>query len=274
MMRGTAWATVLADFGRYAGGGLLVLSAALKYLFPEYSTSESSRLSAVWYSILIAAELALGVAVLFRLFGGVETAVAAVVYATFTGVNVWSVWTERATCGCLGSISVSPKVMLALDAVLTVCLAASLATDGVRPGVRWRWLLALGGLATVLTMAVTLAGGRDSAVAILTGRDIYLVSATVDVGELRSGESVEAPLRLCNRSSQPVRVVGLSNSAAIRPSAQGWSVIAPGTTGDVPVTVTTKRQAGRQVWEAVLFVEVGGRVQEVPFAVVWVVSER
>lgn len=249
------------------------MSAVLKHLFPDYSSTEAAWLpSAAGQWGLTLAEFVLGLVLVVRVFNGVEGVAAGILYAIFAVVNVWNLSAGRDTCGCLGSITVSPWVMLTLDVVTVAALVCYLRARGVGFGVRvWQAGVVIGAVLAVVALD-WVAGGREGLLATLSGRSVHLASGVIDIGEHSSGEVVPVPLTLCNRGTTAVRVIGWADAPALSRPTGELTEIASRSCGDVPIRVTTKGAGGRRLTRGVLYVECDGRLQELPFAVVWVIT--
>jgi hypothetical protein len=207
---------------RLAVGFVLLTAAGLKLYglnvspFAQYGWLAAPRIQVV----VVEWEIVLGVWLVSGRFPRGAWLASLVTFVAFTGVSLYLAVIGRATCGCFGTVEVSPWYAAALDLAVTGALlvcgpfvfrSPASSIPGVTAGgarvavssviVAW----AVVGLASLLLSSWY--GSMAGAMAALQGRSLTHPEV-VDLGEGRSGERLEAVIVVHNWSDSEVRVVG------------------------------------------------------------------
>lgn len=145
------------------------------------------------------------------------------VFASFAAVSLYLAWQGRASCGCFGTLSINPWLMLAVDVVAAI--AAALAARSARMEARSASEGEPAAGAAFRSATVSLAGGLvflsvGFSVLALAGQepgdllarwrgDFLRVSPTeIDLGAGPARESVAAHVTLSNVGDKPIQIVG------------------------------------------------------------------
>ena len=105
--------------------GLLLVTAALKVASP----AESATLAVAYHvpplltAVVVQAELALAVLLLFGLWPRKTLLAAAGMFALFGAFSIYRGWAGYESCGCFGAIKVNPWITAALDGAMLILAA-------------------------------------------------------------------------------------------------------------------------------------------------------
>lgn len=200
----------------YLGGGLLLLAGVVKLAFtgPPPPSTVTAALIPDWAMALVPAyEIALGLWLISGRLRFGAWLLTLLTLALFSLVNLDAVSAGKSSCGCLGPVSPTPGVMLALD------VAAGMLFLKCRPG--WTgWPAASPGLRlagmTAAAVALTLGtvgaivyaryGSVTAALADARGDLVAAVPGVVDAGLTEPDGQVERTITLHNLSAAPVHV--------------------------------------------------------------------
>lgn len=178
------------------GAGSMKTLAAMTFSITEYAwlddqqffNSVSLKTLTAWIPGL---EILLGFVLISGAFRGISIFATTILFAIFCGINFFLVMNNETSCGCLGTISMDPRIMLAIDLGITFCLSSivlshwSETRTGMSVQQRRDWNTELSGLRAILLLSgISLAAGsvlshiqklasNDSGV-IKTANEIYL----------------------------------------------------------------------------------------------------
>lgn len=266
---------IAGEVGRFAAGAFLVCSGLLKYLFPDYLSTEFFSVSnPSWYQVLYLFEIVLGVLLLLRAANGVEAYIGILTYGGFVLLQSKYVVTGEKACSCLGALSVDPRVMLAIDAVILLLLIVHVVQE--RPRFRPRWLrlaCAVVLLATGYALVERVStDGKAGALAALRGQTVYVQSPFIDLGEVEAETKVSVQVPVRNRGQQPARIVGVSTSPIVS-LGQGLPVTIDGKggTAEVAFALIARGEAGRHSKRISIFIADRDQLTAIPVVVAWVI---
>ena len=159
---------------------------------------------------------------------------------------------SQSSCGCFGGLTVSPVITLVFDVVAIAMFIR------FRPG--WQgWpsclpatrvalqTVAVAGLLTggVIAWAYASYGSIGVAVAAARGEPIAVSPDRLDLGLVQAGDRVERTLRVVNLSDEPVQLALVLSNCNCTQVGGLPAALEPGTSLDLPVTVTVGRKAGK-----------------------------
>jgi len=158
---------------------------------------------------------------------------------------------RKSSCGCLGSVTVSPIFTLLFDVVATAMLLR------FRP--QWRgWpvnnqasrvlfrtaavsVLLIGGL---ISWAYIAYGSIGIALAAARGKPIAVDPNGLELGLIQAGAQVERSLRVVNLSDETIQVHLAASDCACAEVSGLPVTLSPGKSVELPVTITAPRAAG------------------------------
>lgn len=202
-------------------GGVLATEAVTKLMGSRIALPQAPWLSEPWVQMAaVEWELILGLWLLSGKFRGPAWILSLGTFLSFAGVGAYLVWVGQSSCGCFGTIKVSPWHALVLDSVILGLLIT------VRPGWReftqaskdhWRRgllrvVILLLGTTVVL---VLLAGGAalafgsvEAGLARLRGELLEVSSTHIDFGSCKEAEMLHSTVKLRNWTNRPIRIIG------------------------------------------------------------------
>jgi hypothetical protein len=265
---------MFADLGRYLTGTMLVAGGFLKHLLPDYNSTELFTVSDPGvYTLLCIVEVALGLALLLRAFGGREVYVGLVAFVVFTGIQAYYAFTGKHSCGCLGSLSVDSRWMLALDAALVAFLLVYLFMHAAKGRVKFLCLgLIVAALAGYASVELYAFGGKDTLRAVLSGTEYYASPAQVRFPTILRDERKTGTVSVQNRSDRPIKVVGISELPILMLGDGVPVTVPPGETGSFEVILTSRGEEGRNVKSFLIYCVDENRLTTIPAYLSWVVS--
>lgn len=240
-------------------GLLLIGTAALKLL----DLSNGGTSSSAWYDpLIILFEFSLGIGLVFsrRRIGLWLVSVAT--FGAFAVYNMDSIRVGQASCGCFGSVPMSPWNALALDVAVLALLAlwATLNRDtrSVRQGLP-DVVAFSGGIAVtslIWLMVVHVGFGSTAAMwSALRGDHMFLETSVVDFGPVPSGQAAEHHLVIRNSSAADIRVIGGTSNCACTLIPDLPTTVAPGESRRLLVRMNVPRTSGAFQINAVLWTD-------------------
>lgn len=184
-----------------------------------------------------------------------------VMFASFAVMSSYQGWVGQVSCGCFGSLSVSPWYALGIDVVALGALAMCRPDlKPLREQPRYLWskvVLPVGSvvagaallLAALAGVAQVAFGSTDAAWAFLRGERLSVRPRVVDIGTGVLGEFRNGTVELVNRTDSAIRVVG------------GTSTCSCIVTEDLPLTIPGGAASTVRVF--VRFVGSEGRFRQV-----------
>ena len=105
--------------------GMLLVTAALKVASPAESATlaVAYNIPPLLTAVVVQAELALAVLLLFGLWPKKVLLAAAVMFAVFGAFSIYRGWAGYESCGCFGAIKVNPWITAALDGAMLILAA-------------------------------------------------------------------------------------------------------------------------------------------------------
>jgi hypothetical protein len=243
----------------------------LKWLSPNYTDATFFAIqNGTLYSAWLITECVIGLALLLKLFGGLEVIVGGLVFATFTAINLWNGWTGVHTCSCLGALRVNPWAMAVVDTTITAGLFTLVTVD--RPSFRIRRVLVVVTvtLLFVLVAAVHATGLRGTLVSLLTQSQVYFEPQPLDLGEHPVGTTIDFTANLHNNTPHPVRVTGLAGDGPIAGGPGFCRTLPPGNFGGLPLQFTTNGAPGRRMASTIIYCEVDSGTRPTLLTITWV----
>ena len=264
--------TTVADTSRLAAATLLAVAAGLKWLTPDYTDAAFFAVTdGPLHSTLLVAEFLLAVALVLRLFGGIEVALGLLAFATFSGLNLWSGLSRANTCGCFGSLKINPWYMFAVDIAIAAGLLAHLLLEKPTLHFRWRRIASVAALLGLGMIGVQFLDLHQKIRSRFGGEMVYLEPQTIDLGEHKGGATVEVSARLRNRSGHAVRVIGFEQTGYATAGTGFLQVVEPGAVADLPLTFLIRGRPGRRLADSVIYCEIDSRVVPLRLTSTWVV---
>ena len=263
-----------AEFGRFVAATLLLASALLKYLVPDYTSAEFFSISQPeWYWALCAFELVLGLLLLLRAMSGLEAYVAIATFSLFVAVQAYFAISGDRACGCLGALSIPARIMLAIDVVVLGLLVVYVLVQRPRQSVRWLRLLVAMGLSSgaLLLFNRTTAAEKADLLARISGRSFYATTPFIDLGELEAETKTVVPVTVANLTDEPIDVVGATISPIVDVLGDLPSIPPDGGTGTMKLSLIVRGTVGeRKVKMVTLFAAANGKLATTQVVLAWV----
>lgn len=237
------------SFATIPVGLFLLASAMLKYW---HFLASGSEMTPAWLDpVIVLYEAALGLGLMFANRPAGLWLVAVVTFSIFVMLNLYGILVGQASCGCFGSIAVSPWNALVLDVLALALLAAWAWRDRTTIAIRASvpdvvgFLVGFSIVVAVLLSAVSVGAGSIAGLrATLRGDDVFLGSSVVDFGEIQRGETSESSITVINASSTELRVVGGSATCACTLIPSLPATIPPGESRELQVRVKAPASSG------------------------------
>lgn len=203
-------------------GTMLILTATLKlydFLFVPFQP-DLLLLQRWQHLVLMKIEFVLGIWLLSGLAVYVSRWVGIIFFSAAAMASIYLVLIGQPSCGCFGSIKISPWISLTVDvvAVLVLLIVNRTGTQPVQSFVH-KTLMPIG-LGTMLILGVIIelffltVSDPERKLAQWRGDVVTVSPSVLDVGSGKVGESKLVVLRVHNNSNQPINIVGGTSSCA------------------------------------------------------------
>jgi hypothetical protein len=228
-----------------AFGIVLIIATVLKLLAQSSSVPFHLSISASWLKFAsLEYELFLGLWLLSGYAAAGAWLTTVLTFALFGIISVHNVVIGRASCGCFGEVPVTSVPALGFDIVALVLLGMT----RPKPIDFWAPTYFLVNMAFALSVG-TLAAGHfhgTTARAIAAIRDAALVIEpdVLDFGAIPAGTANSKSIRITNRRSQPVRIVGGTADCSCFAIADLPQVIPPGDSIELRIHYKMPREPG------------------------------
>jgi hypothetical protein len=240
--------------------GLLLIGTAVLKLLDLASGGTSSS---AWFDpLIILFEFSLGTGLVFVRRRGGLWLIAVATFLTFAIYNVDSIRIGQASCGCFGSVPLSPWTALAMDVAVLVLLAVwgvlYRDTLSIREGIPDVVAFSGGMALTALIWLVVVHVGFGSTAAMwsaLRGDHMFLETPVVDFGPVPGGQAAEHHLVIRNSSVADIRVIGGTSNCACTLIPDLPTTVAPGESRRLLVRVGVPRTSGAFQFHAVLWTD-------------------
>lgn len=245
-------------------GVLLLGTATLKlYGLGVSAVPRTGWFAQSWVQLAAAeGELVLGVWLLAGSYPRGAWLATLLTFTAFAAVSGYLGWVGIASCGCFGTIHASPWWAFVVDVAIIVALLVA------RPGITRTGnseypaaafkLIASSGLivALVASVAISIYGTPQAALARLRGEPIAIAPAILDMGSGQGGSVLCSRVELTNWSPQPVRVFGGTSDCSCITNSDLPITIPPGESRWVTVELHVPRSVpGKLTRRAELFTD-------------------
>ena len=218
---------------------------------------------------IVNVEILLAIWLWSRAFPSCSWSVAVIIFACFAVISGYQGWVGKSSCGCFGKLTVHPWIALSLDAFVLLMLALGRPTrDEFSADVRAlganivKRILVAAVVAGVLVASLTAygfwrRGSLESAVAELRGEPVSVEPFIYDVGRCNQFDRKEITVRVVNRLSRPIRIVGQSPDCTCRMVSDVPMTIPPQDAVEVQFSAVVTANEGIFSQEALLFLDTG-----------------
>lgn len=202
-------------------------------------------------------------------------------FAILAGVSFYLARVGQASCGCFGTVAVSPWLTAGLDVALLAALLLWRPTSALEiPTVPWIRALIKVGAGTVVFLVLIVGTflfaieNPVDAVARLRGESITVEPPVADLGEGYPGETTNFRIELTNRTTKAVRIIGGTSHCSCVATVDLPVTISPGETWAIQVGVKFEGSSGKfqhayllytdDEWQQIIIARFAGRVRDRP----------
>jgi Protein of unknown function (DUF1573) len=202
--------------------------------------------------------------------------IALVTFAVFSIASAEAYFAGNASCGCFGSVEVNPLYVLIFD-VFVAC-AFGFCRPIEQPDSKLHLPSFLRPIVGGIVLSLLVLGAmsvvyRDpsAALAKLRGKSVEVTPLVLDIGKQPGGSEVVSSVRVANRSTVAVRIVGGSSDCSCIVTEKLPRTLQPGEEADLPVRVKLPKAVGAFHRQAYLWTDADER--KLAFEITGVMTE-
>lgn len=257
---------------RIAFGAFFLLVGGLKLL--GWSVDPYARIgpftSPTLQLVVVLFELLLGTWLLLGRWHAGAWLVTIGAFCLFAGFSVYSGWIGEASCGCFGTVKVSPWWTFGFD-VAAISLMVwkrpentlrSILKDPAGTRAMRNALSGALGVSVLLSISLALAygifGSPAAALAYMRGEKATLSPLHLDIGAEKQGTFKPTTITITNWTEKPMRVVGGSRDCTISAASKLPLIIPPRQSIQVPILVHFPKAHGYFTRTGMLLLEEDG----------------